>query len=89
MRNAGGVLIGVGDTGTVEVDTFTCSHCQYVTKVPPRCDPADLGGHCKSCDKLVCNKCVNIMARGGNCTPWEKQMIAMENREAARRSYGI
>lgn len=89
MRNAGGQLIGFGDAGVVEVDTFTCSHCQYVTQVAPRCDPAELGGHCRSCDKLICKRCVGTMAKGALCTPWEKQMIAMENREAARRSYGV
>jgi hypothetical protein len=54
-----------------------------------RCAPEDLGGHCRCCDKLICSGCVEAMHRGENCTPWEKQMIAMENREAARRSYGI
>lgn len=89
MRNPGGVLIGFGDAGVVEVDTFTCGHCQYVTQVPVRADPASLGGHCRSCDKLICTRCANVMSAGGNCVPWEKQMIAMENREAARRSYGL
>lgn len=85
----GGKIEIFGVDGLSECDTFTCHHCQKVVKVPAGCSPSDLGGHCRSCDKLICPGCVDAMHRGENCTPWEKQMIAMENREAARRSYGI
>jgi hypothetical protein len=58
-------------------DTFTCHHCGTVVLVKPKCDPADLGGLCKTCMKLICHKCA---AKGG-CDPWEKQMERMEARE--------
>ena len=60
----------------MECDSFTCYHCQKVVFVPPRCDPADLGGLCKICMKPICSMCV-----GKGCTPWEKQMDIMERRQ--------
>lgn len=65
-----------------ECDTFTCGHCQRIVHVPVRCDPADLGGLCKCCMRLVCPNCV-----GKSCTPWEKAIEAMEARQHALRSY--
>lgn len=89
MLRPGGHILGFGPGVRVEVDTFTCSHCQRVTPVPVKCAPEDLGGHCRCCDKLICSRCVETMHRGGNCVPWEKAMEKMEAREAARRSYGL
>ena len=68
-----------------EADTFTCKHCQRVVHVPPKCDPADLGGLCRICDGLVCRRC---HAKGA-CTPWEEQMRRMEARHEFRRSAGL
>jgi hypothetical protein len=59
------------------VDSFTCNHCNRVVFVKPRCDPADLGGHCKVCDRLICPQC----NAKGSCTPWEKRMELMEARD--------
>lgn len=83
MRNPQGYLVGVGE-GVEEFDTFTCNHCNRIVTVPHKGNPSDLGGHCRLCDALVCNRCV-----GKGCTPWEKQMEKMEAREAALRSYGL
>lgn len=68
-----------------EVDTFTCGHCQHIIHVPPKADPANVGGLCKQCMTLICPSCVDKMT----CTPWELQMQIMEARYAARRSYGL
>lgn len=68
-----------------EIDTYTCSHCNAVKHVPPRCDPADLGGLCKQCMGLICPRCVDKQI----CVPWEKQMQEMEAREHSLRSYGL
>ena len=70
---------------TQECDTFTCGHCNGIVHVPPRADPAVVGGLCKQCMKLICPKCVDKMV----CTTWELQMQIMEARDAARRSYGL
>src|SRR5947209_8098723 len=58
MRKPGGYGIIFGPLGThKEWDTFTCAHCNVVVPVKPKCDPADLGGQCRLCDKPVCPKC--------------------------------
>lgn len=83
MRNAHGYATLFSDNGVTECDTFQCHHCQKIVHVKPKARPEDLGGHCRQCDKLICPICV----AKGFCEPWEKQMRAMEEREAARRSY--
>ena len=70
--------------GTFEVDTFTCFHCCRVTHVRPKMDPADMGGLCKVCMKLICNHCV-----GKGCDPFEKKLKRSEERDRIRRSYGF
>lgn len=70
--------------GMHETDTFTCYHCNHVVHVKPRMDPADLGGLCKSCMKLICPQCLN-----GGCTPFEKAIEALEKKQIALRSYGF
>lgn len=85
MRNAGGVGVLVDpDAGTIERDTFTCFHCQRVVFVKPKADPADMGGLCKVCMKLICPGCV-----GKTCLPFEKSIEKAEAKAAARRSYGF
>jgi hypothetical protein len=47
-------------------------------------DPADMGGLCKICMKFECPKCL-----GKGCTPFEKKLEIIENRERILRSYGL
>lgn len=68
-----------------EVDTFTCGHCCKITKVKPKCDPADLGGLCRTCMRLICDRCVNSM----RCDPLEVKLERIERRGIALRSYGL
>ena len=68
-----------------EIDTYTCEHCNAVKHVPPKCDPADMGGLCKICMGLICPKCVDKRV----CSPWERQMEQREAREESLRSYGM
>lgn len=82
MRNPQGYLIATSSDGLVEHDTFTCCHCQKIVIVKPMCDPADMGGNCNLCNKLICSFCV-----GKVCTPWEKKMLQQEARQEALRSY--
>lgn len=67
-----------------ETSTFTCFHCGKIVAVKPKCDPADLGGLCYVCMKMVCASCVDI----GTCDPLEKKLERAENSYHARRSYG-
>jgi len=65
------------------MDTFTCGHCGAVKHVRVRERPEDLGGLCKSCMKLICPGCVDL-----GCTPLEKKIEEMEERDFWRREYG-
>jgi hypothetical protein len=69
-----GFLETIGDGGTVSLDTFTCSHCQFIVSFKPFCDPADAGGHCKLCDGLICKNCVKRRV----CIPIEARITHME-----------
>lgn len=82
MRKA---LTGLGTLSgpwgeTTELPTFTCGHCQNVRRVQPMCDPADLGGLCKICMRVVCEFCV-----GKGCDPFEKKLERQEARGRALR----
>lgn len=70
---------------TVEIDSMTCGHCNFVTKIKPLCDPADAGGLCKQCMRLICKGCARTM----RCDPIEKKLERAEARNEAIRSYGL
>ncbi len=63
-----------------EMATFTCGHCQAIRHVKPYCDPADLGGLCKICMGVVCEKCV-----GNGCDPFEEKLKRQEARGRSQR----
>lgn len=86
MRNAGGYAYSF-DVGGIrqEVDTFTCFHCNRIVIVKPKCDPADLGGMCRLCEKMICPACVDL----GKCDPMEKKLERAEAKDRALRSYGF
>ena len=83
LRPGGYAHIFDGDGTQREFDTITCFHCNRMKHVKPYCDPADLGGLCKVCMKLVCAKCV-----GKRCVPFEKRLEKVEARARALMSYG-
>lgn len=86
MRNAGGYFCSFDPTGIrQEADTFTCFHCNRVVIVKPKCDPSDLGGMCRLCEKMICPDCVNL----GRCDPFEEKLKRAENKYNIRRSYGL
>ena len=86
MRNPQGQATVFDGDGEIKVrDTFTCYHCNQVVHVPPRADPANIGGLCYGCFKLICPKCV----AEGRCDPIEKKLERWEASYHARRSYGI
>jgi len=85
MRKPGGYSVVFGPGATVESDTFTCGHCQFIVTVEPKQAPEDTGGLCKMCMKLICKGCVDK----GLCTPWEREYERMEARERFRRSAGL
>lgn len=86
MRNPGGTAILTDADGREHVtDTFSCGHCSRIVMVKPKQDPADLGGLCKRCVKLICPQCAGF----GDCDPIEEKLKRWEASYLARRSYGI
>lgn len=85
MRNAGGYAVTTGPDGVVERDTITCGHCQKVVFIPPKADPADLGGLCKMCMTHICEPCVGKM----KCTPFERQLETMEAKGRMLKAMGV
>src|SRR5262245_10093383 len=61
--------------GLTETDTFSCGHCNRVVHVPARSDPANIGGLCRVCMRLVCPTCV-----GGACDVIERKLERAERR---------
>jgi hypothetical protein len=86
MRRPGGYAFSF-DAGGVrqESDTFTCAHCNRIVIVKPKCDPMDLGGMCRLCDKMLCPACVDL----GRCDPLEKKLERAERSYEARKSNGF
>ena len=81
MRHPQGyICIADPEAGVDEIDTFTCRHCQRIVPVRARQNPAALGGFCRTCDALICGKCV-----GGSCVPFMRQVERMEEAYYRRR----
>jgi hypothetical protein len=74
-----------GPNGVEEGETFTCAHDQRLVRVPPRADPAAMGGVCKVCMGLICPRCV----ASGKCDPFEKKLEREEARGRLLRSAGL
>ena len=86
MRKPGGVLIATDVNGSVdETDSFSCGHCNRVVLVPVKCNPDDLGGHCRVCMAMICPACVST----GKCDPLEEKLARAEASYEARRSYDL
>lgn len=85
MRKPGGYAFLFDENGIMkEADTTTCGHCNKITHIKPMMDPADMGGLCKCCMRLICACCV-----GQPCDVIEKKLERAEASYHARRSYGI
>lgn len=76
---------GYGPFGENECDTFTCSHCNTIVFVKPKCDPADMGGLCKTCMGLICPRCANK----GGCDPHEEKLKRIEARYQFLKDAGL
>lgn len=84
-RPGGYALICDPYAPTVEMDTFTCHHCNSIVHILPKASPDSLGGFCRMCAKMICAPCVDL----GSCTPFEKKLESMERHYATLRSYGL
>jgi len=84
LRRQGGEATWTRDDGrVVERATFTCRHCQRLVFVPPKADPASLGGFCGLCQSLICGPC----ADAGSCTPFEERLEQQERQQERDRMY--
>jgi hypothetical protein len=81
MRRALGHLQFINPDGTqVTFETFTCSHCNSIVRMPhPNASQAEQLRvkdirRCHQCDALTCPKCAKL----ARCTPFERQLEAIE-----------
>lgn len=74
VGRAKGYLVETGPCGTIERETFTCSHCNRVGEVRERNAGQMLGVVCHSCFAYICPDC----ARVGRCEPFERKLEALE-----------
>lgn len=84
-RVDGYLHIAQADGKVIEHDTFSCGHCSRVVVVPPKADPASLGGWCWSCTTLLCPTCAAQPA----CVPLERWLQRQESRDQFLRSVGV
>jgi hypothetical protein len=84
-RRASGLGVTVLDGHKAYEDFYVCFHCQRTTFVRPREDPAELGGLCKICMRMICKRCV----AKERCDPWEKQMERAEAKQRFLNSAGL
>lgn len=77
MLRAQGYAIKVDpDRPTVEFDTFTCAHGNELVRV--RTGLVNQAPFCMQCMSRICQKCHDIAAQTGECTPFEKKLEEFE-----------
>lgn len=82
MRRPGGYAIWTDpDLAQIEMDTFTCVHCNAVVFVTPGMSAGAMGGFCSLCAAPICEKCV-----GRTCVPFEKRLEESERKDEQRRA---
>ncbi len=77
MRRPGGYATITGPRPTVEIDTFTCCHCNGVVFVKPK---ATVGGFCMQCNRNTCER--PECNRG--CVPFIKKVERAEQEQYRR-----
>jgi hypothetical protein len=92
-----GLLLDPGsDVPLLERDTITCGHCQRIVHVKPGTGATtylifhppswawreEAGAACRVCMRPVCLACHDL----GTCTPWERQLEAMEAKDRLVRA---
>jgi len=77
MGQSRGYSVMTSPGGTVEKDTFTCSHCNEIKFLEPG-KPAY--AHCTTCDKDICDK----PKCNAGCTPFIKKIEKREEEQYRR-----
>jgi len=85
LRQQGYATIVGEDSKLIEMDTYTCAHCNSVHHLHDRMgNKKDPGGFCMLCFKQICGLCADT----GKCDPFEKKLLRMEAGEQFRRVIG-
>lgn len=84
LRAQGYLTIVEPDKATIEIDTFTCSHCNSLKKVP--LGLVNQAPFCTKCMSRICKRCYAVAVQTGECTPFEKKLEEYER--GIRRSLG-
>ncbi len=74
LKTGGYSIISEPGKADIEMDSFTCKHCNRVTFIHARTSPEDLGGRCTVCDGLICSQCVDK-----DCDVLEEKLRRMED----------
>lgn len=82
LRRARGFTLEDTPAGRVEVETFTCCHCNRPVEIPHKAPPEQCGGICFQCYAMACPAC----AAKGVCTPFMKKLESYEQRNALHRA---
>lgn len=61
---------------TIECDTFTCQHCNALKRV--RVGQVNQAPFCLKCMSRICQRCHDVAAQTGECTPFEKKLDEFE-----------
>ena len=75
-RTVGAILISEPGKPQVEIQTFTCCHCNGIVMVEHKAGAHGSGGFCGQCFAPTCLRC----AQNGRCTPFERKLERMESR---------
>ena len=72
-----------------ETDSLLCGHCQSHVDVKPHQDPADAGGFCDGCARVICKRCAFLAYRSGLCQPFEVELETYELQQETLRRWGF
>jgi len=83
MRNPQGCAFICYPEKTIEIDTFSCGHCNRVVHVAVNMKIEQVGDFCRQCFKMICAKCADARV----CTPLLARIEQMEERYYRRRQF--
>ncbi len=80
MRQPDGwILVTEPGKKDIEIDTIMCGHCNSVAYIKPGQQGL---GKCRMCMRNLCEQCGGL----GSCSPFEKQLEAMERADKLMRA---
>jgi hypothetical protein len=95
VYRAEGYAIVTGPEGSVEMDTYTCGHCNGVVHEVPKQRtaavvstgivrlPDQQGKKCMICQRRICRSCEKRQALTRRCVTYERKVEALEKHVVA------